>query len=136
MLFELTVCSGLIVLIYGLSLFFIPNVFLGSYIYKKGVWERFLKETSLSYQVLDHLLKGLGLTWVSWAWTGYFMHLDTKYPYRYSRNNAVLWSLWCLLDHHIRRHGLYSPLADILNRLLVISMTCLWLLTWLMFTSS
>lgn len=109
--------SFLTVFGYGLLLTCVPNKFLGNFIYKTNLWDEFKpKEDSASKHVLDHLLSGLGLTWIAWS-SMYFM--DVQDENTFVIVNIIIWAMFSALDMQIRKKGLYSPIASKINILMV-----------------
>jgi|AACY02.6.fsa_nt_gi hypothetical protein len=110
-------CTGLVVLSYGLLLSFYPHWFLGNFIYAEGIWDRFLlPKTVERYHVLDHLLTGIGYTWVAWS---FFYYLESVDNQMFANVNILIWTMMSILDMVVRIRRLYSPEASMINLVLV-----------------
>ncbi len=116
---------------YGVGLLFIPDWFLGKYIYKEDIWDEFVdRENADSKNILRHITIGLGLTWLCWATMGYgFMAYceDADMKQAFAIANVVAWVCWAGLDNAARcAWGLYSPLANVLNFAFTAGMIAMW----------
>lgn len=103
--------TKIITIVYGVCLLCIPDLFMGKFIYKKDKWKDF---SSLVYnknmeQILNHLMIGLGLSWIGFGLTNNF---DPT-------SNATIWFMFSALDIYIRYKGLYSSIASIFNGIAV-----------------
>lgn len=104
--------SFVVVLVYGLLLSLCPELFLGTFIYREHVWENFVPKERTSKQVLDHILTGLGYTWVAWS---IMYYMDTPDEQSFAKFNVMIWGHFSILDMVTRIRGLYSPLASLFN---------------------
>ncbi len=122
-----------VVATYGFLLLFTPHYFLGKFIYRRKLWDKFkglVYEDVQGRKILFHLLTGLGLTWVSWGFTSYYlMTLHPAHELDFSKLNALLWFCWSCLDMYVRYCNLYSPIASVFNGCVVNSLFVLWLVT-------
>lgn len=124
---NLCLYTGYIVFIYGIGLLAFPNFFMGSFIYRAGVWDKFKQNSNDN--IIKHLMLGLGLTWICWATMGYYMMYNSSnlaLQTSFAKINAVLWSCWCLVDAYVREFGIYSTPAKIINMALTVSLTLSW----------
>ena len=87
MFFELTLLNAILTLIYGICLVFIPDFFMGVYIYKHDIWRNFQMIDS-NIPIGQHLLTGCGLTWV-WVSFCYFLIANI------TSNNLKSYGNWC-----------------------------------------
>lgn len=128
--------TGALIFSYGLLLLFVPTLFFDNYIYRKGVWQRFIWAThteSSSVFVREHLLKGIALTWISWS-ALYFCAsymTDRTESSKFGRRlwifaNVMLWAMWIFLDRWVRKTGIYSIQAVFLNAMFVIGIFAMW----------
>ena len=108
--------SFVVVLGYGLLLSICPSLFLGSFIYRKDVWNTFVPKDRTSKHVLDHIVTGLGYTWIGWS-TMYFM--NTTDEKSFAQFNVMIWMMFSILDMVTRIRGLYSYIANIFNLVMV-----------------
>ena len=126
------IITSLIVGTYGISILVFPDLFFSSYIYNKGFWEHFKGSIASGgpYSVLisEHLIKGIGLTWIAWA---LFYVCISMVPVHnealFAKVNVFIWLLWILLDRWVRKVNLYSPIASFLNALVVTGVFSMWL---------
>ena len=124
---NLCTYTGYIVFTYGVGLLAFPDLFMGSFIYRAGVWDKF-KEGS-NPDIIKHLMMGLGLTWLSWAILGYYMMhnvQDAMMTSSFAKANAILWTAWCGLDAYVRGFGIYSTTAKVINMVLTVSLALAW----------
>ena len=119
--------TGYIVFTYGIGLLAFPDFFMGSFIYRPGIWAKF-KENS-NPNILQHLMMGLGLTWLSWTFMGYYMMhnvQDKALQDLFAKTNVLMWAAWCGLDAYVRSFNIYSKVAKITNMCLTISLVLAW----------
>ena len=134
MAFFHTLCAinGLVVLVYGLGLIFAPDFFMGKFIYRKGVWLEFKSRVIMNprdRKVYEHIMLGLGLTWLTWALLAYYtMYTSQEPPQRtkFASLNLLAWLWWTGLDSYIRTMGIYSRFAAKANMLITVGFCLAW----------
>ena len=131
---ELCGISVGVIGLYALLIFFVPDWFFGTYLYKEGVWNEFQRALGSNVQnrgIVKHLLWGVSLSWISWGGVGYLAAIhyveDPASRQAFATGNAVLWVFWVALDNYIRYQGLYSKIASGANLVLTLGMTGAWI---------
>ena len=138
---PLCIITSVILYFYGLGLIFIPDFFLGKYIYKSGLWDtvkRVLDENSNNHSsnsitinqlrgVLSHLIVGAGLGLISWASAYVYACFDTTNQRVFSIINIALWSLWVCLDNVVRWYWkTYNIFSSVTNAIFTCGMLIAW----------
>ena len=128
----LCIANGVVVFTYGLGLLFAPDYFMGKFIYKKGVWLEFKSRVIMNprdRKVYEHIMLGLGLTWLTWAVLAYYVmytSLNHSQRAKFASLNMLVWLWWAGLDYYVRSMGLYSRFASKANMFLTLGFFLAW----------
>ena len=118
---------------YGIALVTFPTIFFSHFIYRPGFWRFYLQSVATggphSVAISEHILKGVGLTWISWALLYACLSANkVQNEAAFVRINAIIWGLWCILDHWVRKENIYSALASLVNLIVVTGIFAMWLM--------
>lgn len=122
-----------IVGIYGLLILTCPDIFFCSYLYRSGFWSNYTRSVAsggpYAVSISVHLLRGIGLTWLSWAlmYSAIGGGVDAGIEELLTQINVIIWFAWVVLDHWVRMEKIYSSIASFANAVAVNGLLGMWL---------